>query len=152
MTYAEKVFLLLLTLLRTDTFSKYVGFWLAYTLPTIVFCLCPIILWAGRNRYVRSTPTGSVLGSAIRILRYCMRGRWSFHPYILYKNVKSDDFWETVKRSNVQGDRPSWMTFDDQWVDEVRRGFKACAVFCWFPLYCMITVFLFFRVTDTLWT
>jgi len=27
------------------------------------------------------------------------------------------------------------MTFDDQWVDEVNRGLKACAVFCWFPIY-----------------
>jgi len=27
------------------------------------------------------------------------------------------------------------MTFDDNWVDEVRRGIKACSVFCWFPLY-----------------
>lgn len=27
------------------------------------------------------------------------------------------------------------MTFDDAWVDEVRRGFAACAVFCYFPLY-----------------
>lgn len=28
------------------------------------------------------------------------------------------------------------MTFDDQWVDQVRRGFKACSVFLWYPLYC----------------
>lgn len=28
------------------------------------------------------------------------------------------------------------MTFDDQWVDEVARGLKACGVFCWFPIYC----------------
>lgn len=27
------------------------------------------------------------------------------------------------------------MTFDDAWVDEVRRGFKACSVFVWIPLY-----------------
>jgi POT family proton-dependent oligopeptide transporter len=27
------------------------------------------------------------------------------------------------------------MTFDDRWVDEVRRGFKACNVFLWFPIY-----------------
>jgi POT family proton-dependent oligopeptide transporter len=27
------------------------------------------------------------------------------------------------------------MTFDDAWVDEVRRGFSACAVFTWYPLY-----------------
>jgi hypothetical protein len=29
------------------------------------------------------------------------------------------------------------MTFDDQWVDEVRRAVKACAVFLWYPVYCM---------------
>jgi len=44
--------------------------------------------------------------------------------------------WENVKPSNIRPEnRPAWMTFDDQWVDEVRRGFHACSVFCWFPLY-----------------
>lgn len=27
------------------------------------------------------------------------------------------------------------MTFDDIWVDEVRRGLKACTVFLWYPLW-----------------
>ena len=27
------------------------------------------------------------------------------------------------------------MTFDDAWVDEVRRGFKACTVFVWTPIF-----------------
>jgi POT family proton-dependent oligopeptide transporter len=27
------------------------------------------------------------------------------------------------------------MTFDDEWVDEVRRGLLACKVFLWYPLY-----------------
>lgn len=27
------------------------------------------------------------------------------------------------------------MVFDDEWVDEVRRGLKACKVFLWYPLY-----------------
>lgn len=27
------------------------------------------------------------------------------------------------------------MTFDDEWVDEVRRGVVACKVFLWYPLY-----------------
>ena len=30
---------------------KFVGFYLAYTLPTVVFLLCPIVLFIGRNRY-----------------------------------------------------------------------------------------------------
>ncbi|KAJ6504568.1 peptide transporter PTR2A [Mycena vulgaris] len=29
--------------------ERYVGFWLAYTLPTVVFLLCPIILFLGRR-------------------------------------------------------------------------------------------------------
>ena len=32
--------------------------------------------------------------------------------------------------------KPGWMTYDDKWVDEVRRGFKACTVFVWYPIYC----------------
>ncbi|KDQ16329.1 hypothetical protein BOTBODRAFT_54116 [Botryobasidium botryosum FD-172 SS1] len=116
--------------------EKYVGFWLAYTLPTIVFCLCPIILWIGRNRYVRSPPTGSVLAGALRILRFCLRGRLSFNPARTIRNLKADDFWETAKPSSQSIEsRPSWMTYDDNWVEEVKRGFKACAVFCWFPIY-----------------
>lgn len=30
------------------------------------------------------------------------------------------------------------MAFDDAWVDEVSRGFKACKVFLWCPLYCKL--------------
>lgn len=51
--------------------------------------------------------------------------------------MRSDDFWEGVKPSNIRPeDRPQWMNFDDQWVDELRKGFKACTVFLWIPLYC----------------
>lgn len=116
--------------------EKYVGFYLAYTLPTAVFCLCPLVLYLGRNRYIRSPPTGSVLFSSVRILRYCARGRWSLNPFALWRNFNTPDFWESAKPSRIQGAKPHWMTFDDVWVDEVRRGFKACAVFCWFPIYC----------------
>jgi POT family proton-dependent oligopeptide transporter len=28
------------------------------------------------------------------------------------------------------------MNFDDKWVDEVQRGFRACGVFLWYPMYC----------------
>lgn len=115
--------------------EKFVGFWLAYTLPTAVFLLCPIVLIIGRKRYVQSPPTGSVLLKSFRLWRYAAKGRWSLNPVRTYKQLTADDFWENAKPSK-QGDRkPKWMTFDDQWVDEVNRGLKACGVFCWFPLY-----------------
>jgi len=45
------------------------------------------------------------------------------------------DFWENAKPSKQGDNKPKWMTFDDQWVDEVNRGLKACGVFCWYPIY-----------------
>lgn len=51
--------------------------------------------------------------------------------------MNSVDFWERVKPSRLDSNKPAWMDFDDQWVDEVRRGFKACKVFLWYPLYCV---------------
>ncbi|KXN81955.1 putative peptide transporter ptr2 [Leucoagaricus sp. SymC.cos] len=115
--------------------EKFVGFYLAYTLPTVVFLLCPLVLWAGNNRYIKSPPTGSVLATSLRLWRYASRGRWSWNPYKTYKNMRADDFWENAKPSNIKGPKPAWMTFDDNWVEEVRRGFKACSVFLWYPLY-----------------
>ncbi|KAK7451239.1 hypothetical protein VKT23_012577 [Stygiomarasmius scandens] len=117
--------------------EKFVGFWLAFTLPTVVFLLCPIVLWAGRNRYIRSPPTGSVLATAMHLWSLAMKGRWSINPLTTYKNMRAPDFWENVKPSKLesQGKKPRWMTFDDLWVDEVDRGFKACAVFLWYPVW-----------------
>ncbi|KDQ52829.1 hypothetical protein JAAARDRAFT_72843 [Jaapia argillacea MUCL 33604] len=120
--------------------EKYVGFWLAFLLPTLAFLLCPIVLWFGKSRYITSPPTGSVLPSAIHILRYASKGRWSWNPVRCYKQLTAPGFWDSAKPSHVAAEKgeegmPSWMIFDDDWVDEVRRGFKACVVFVWFPIY-----------------
>lgn len=116
--------------------EKYVGFWLSFLLPTLMLCLCPFILWYGKDKYVRTPPAGSVLGKAMRIFWRANRGRWSLNPVATYKRLNDGTFWEDVKPSNIEPSRrPRWMTFDDLWVDEVRRGFAACSVFCWYPLY-----------------
>lgn len=52
---------------------------------------------------------------------------------------KGDPFWERVKPSKLGDRKPEWMIFDDEWVDEVARGMKACKVFLWYPLYCEST-------------
>ncbi|VZH88152.1 unnamed protein product [Fusarium fujikuroi] len=57
-------------------------------------------------------------------------------PAVTIERVYLDDFWEKVKPSNFSHEtRPKWMTFDDAWVDELSRGFNACAVFCWYPIF-----------------
>ncbi|KAK8017397.1 POT family proton-dependent oligopeptide transporter [Apiospora rasikravindrae] len=114
--------------------EKYVGFWLSFTLPTIMFLICPMVMFWCRNKYVRLPPTGSVLGKSMGIIRLGMKGRWSLNPITTFRHMASDDFWERAKPSKIE-DRPAWMTFDDAWVDEVRRGFKACTVFFYYPIY-----------------
>ncbi|KAK0626829.1 POT family-domain-containing protein [Immersiella caudata] len=112
----------------------YVGFWLSYTLPTIMLCLCPLVILWGRKRYKRVPPQGSILGKAFKLLRLALKGRVSINPVRTFKNIRSDDFWETVKPSELGANKPKWMDFNDAWVDEIARGFSACAVL-WYPLY-----------------
>ncbi|KAJ6453949.1 peptide transporter PTR2A [Mycena sanguinolenta] len=125
MTYSEKA-----------SQPTYVGFWLAYTLATAAFLFCPIILIVGRKRYVRSPPMGSVFTTFVRLLRFACRGRWSANPLRTWRNFTAPDFWDEAKPSRIPpAARPPWMTFEDQWVDEVRRALRACVVFAWFPIY-----------------
>ncbi|KAL4738013.1 POT family-domain-containing protein [Aspergillus similis] len=114
--------------------EKYIGFWLSFLLPTVMFAFCPMVLFICRHKYNTTPPTGSVVGKAFRLWAFAMKPHWTWNPVRLFKNCKSDSFWRNVKPSNLRH-RPSWMTFDDQWVDEVRRAVKACGVFAWYPIY-----------------
>ncbi|KAI1258703.1 POT family protein [Xylariaceae sp. FL1019] len=116
--------------------EKYVGFYLSFTLPTALFLFCPIVLIVFKNKYVRHPPTGSVYGKFFGLIGLSMKGRWSANPVQLLKNIREPGFFERVKPSNIpESERPEWMTFDDNWVDEVRRGVKACQVFFLYPIY-----------------
>ena len=116
--------------------EKYVGFWLSFLLPTLIFLTTPFIMWWGRKRYTQRPASGSVVSKAFRALFFGMKGRWSLNPWTMWKRTHNGSLWDAVKPSNIPpSQRPAWMTFDDAWVDEVRRGFAACAVFSWYPLY-----------------
>jgi POT family proton-dependent oligopeptide transporter len=118
--------------------ERYIGFWLSYLLPTCMFCVCPLVLILCRKNYNLVQPTGSVYGKAFRLWRLAMKGRWSWNPINWFKSNSGGndrEFWDHVKPSRLGDNKPVWMTFDDAWVDEVRRGLKACQVFLWYPLY-----------------
>ncbi|KAF2396099.1 PTR2-domain-containing protein [Trichodelitschia bisporula] len=116
--------------------ERYVGFYLSFLIPTLMFCFAPLILYLCRNWYRRTPPEGSVLGPAFRLFFMGMKGRVHINPVATYKHLHDGTFWNDVKPSRfADGQRPKWMHFDDAWVDEVARGFAACSVFLWFPLY-----------------
>ena len=114
--------------------EKYVGFWLSFTLPTIMFLLSPLVLIVCRKRYTRRPPTGSVLSKALRLILFGMKQSRANKPARGDRKAQNSGFWERVKPSN-QTVKPEWMTFDDAWVDEIRRGLQACRVFLWYPIY-----------------
>ncbi|CEL06514.1 Putative Peptide transporter PTR2-A [Aspergillus calidoustus] len=106
--------------------EKYVGFWLAFLIPTVLFLVAPFVLWSNKKRYRLSPPTGSVLSKFFKVVWFGKKRS---------NGIRNFD-WDTVKPSNVPIEqRPSWLTYDDAWVDEIRRGLMACKVFLFLPVF-----------------
>lgn len=111
-----------LSAIATTELEKNVGFWPAFLLPTLMFIPCICVVVAGRKRYVQNPPRGSVFVEAGKLF------------WLSFK-VKSMD---ACKPSNLARDHPDFAakaTWDDIFVDELKRTLKACVVFCWFPIY-----------------
>ncbi|KAJ9638505.1 hypothetical protein H2204_004275 [Knufia peltigerae] len=116
--------------------ALYIGYYLAFLLPTILFLLCPLVLIVFKKTYRLNPPQGSVLGPALHFIFYATRGRWSLNPIRTLRNLRTHDVWNAARPSRIPaGRRPNWMTFDDAWVAELRRGVQACTVFLWMPVY-----------------
>jgi proton-dependent oligopeptide transporter, POT family len=125
--------------------EKYVGFWLAYLLPTIVYFLIPIVLWAGYSRYVRTPPKGSILLQAFHVIRLSYKGVWCKFPLEslplimslieIPKAFNPIRFWSSPvnwdnARPIVAGKKSSnpIINWDSEFVDEIRRSLWACKV------------------------
>ncbi|QUC16341.1 uncharacterized protein UV8b_00582 [Ustilaginoidea virens] len=105
--------------------EKYVGFWLAFLIPTALFLVAPLVLWSQKKKYTLKPPTGSVLSKFLRMFFFARK-------HSGWKNFN----WDVAKPSHTLPEqRPSWMTYDDAWVDEVRRGLMACKVFLFLPIF-----------------
>lgn len=77
-------------------------------------------------QYRLTPPTGSVLETFTKLWwrAQTMTG-WFKRPN-----------WDYVRPSMVPvAERPSWMTYDDAWVDEARRALIACRVFLFLPVF-----------------
>lgn len=60
--------------------EKYVGFWLSFLCPTIMFCAAPVVLFFCKHIYVLTPPAGSIYGKAFKVWGLAMKGRWSINP------------------------------------------------------------------------
>ncbi|KAK4542803.1 hypothetical protein LTR36_006179 [Oleoguttula mirabilis] len=112
--------------------EKYVGYWLAFLLPGIVYFLLPALLWFLSNRLIKHPPNGSVLNNVWKILA------------MAFKNNKGavwkTGFFDSVKPSvlaekGVTTFGGKQITWSDKDVEDVHRTMIACGVFLYFPIY-----------------
>jgi len=90
-------------------------------LPTLVFIPCIAIVLLGKKFYVRNPPRGSIFVEVFKIIK------------LSFKNGL-----EGCKPTNLAVSHPELAakaTWDDVFIDELKRTFRACLVFCWYPIY-----------------
>ncbi|SAM07058.1 hypothetical protein [Absidia glauca] len=112
-----------LSAIATTELEKNVGFWAAYLLPTCMFVPCIIVVLLGHKQYVTFPPRGSVFLEAGKLFMY---------------SRKVKDGLKACKPSLLQVSHPELAaaaTWDDVFVDELKRTIKACTLFLWFPIY-----------------
>lgn len=86
-----------------------VGFWLSYLLPLCAFFVALTIAVGGRNKYVLRKPQGSVIPNSIKAVVIAVKNGWSL---------------DAAKK-----DRSPNVTWDDQFIEELKRALVACKVF-----------------------
>ncbi|KAI6091253.1 POT family-domain-containing protein [Hypoxylon rubiginosum] len=113
----------------TTYLAKLVGYWAAYLIPTILYLLLPPLLWYLNPRLVKQPPGGSDLGNVFKVL-----GDIFAHGGL--KKIGRKGFWDTGKPSvrKAAGSTKVY-TYDDNFVNDVRRTFQACGIFLFSPIW-----------------
>lgn len=111
----------------TSYSEKYVGWWLAFVLPLILYFPLPFLLWWLKPRMVIHPPGGSDLVNAIKVLGYCMRGGGLFR-------IGRKGWWDAAKPSVLAAKGRVENRWNDQFVEDVKRTVQATGIFCFFPV------------------
>ncbi|EUC46616.1 hypothetical protein COCMIDRAFT_35728 [Bipolaris oryzae ATCC 44560] len=107
--------------IATTMLELHVGFWSAYLLPLIMFCVGYVILVRGKKQYIIKPPQGGVIGNCFRAL------------YIAARN--GGDLSKAKASAQGHGRLKSRVTWDDKFVEELKTALVACKVFLFFPIY-----------------
>ncbi|KAJ4051998.1 peptide transporter ptr2 [Fusarium oxysporum] len=113
-------------MIATTYIEKYVGFWLAFLLPGIIYILLPVLLMWRYKTLKRAPPQGSDLNNFFKIVGLAFKENKG--------RVWAKNFFESVKPSVLaaKGKTVSW---DSQAVEHARRTLSACQIFLYQPLF-----------------
>lgn len=109
-----------LSLMATPFMELYKGFWTAFLMCFCMFNVGIFILVLRRKSYVVRPPQGQVITDAFKAIGMMITTR------------------------NLNGAKPSWraengksgkVTWDDHFIEELKRALKACKVFLFYPIF-----------------
>jgi POT family len=113
-----------LSAIATTELELHIDFWAAYLLPTLMFLVGFIVVIAGRKYYVVRPPKGSIVIHAFKALWIGL-----------------------VNKGNMDAAKPSYqqeyggkhrISWNDQFIEEIKRALVACRVFVFFPIYWVV--------------
>ncbi|KAF1937512.1 DNA repair helicase [Clathrospora elynae] len=107
--------------IATTMLEKHVGFWSAYLLPLVMFCVGYLVLVTGKKRYIIKPPQGGVIGNCFRALWIAARNGGNLDK------AKPSANSDSINRSRIM--------WDDKFIDELKTALVACKVFLFFPIY-----------------
>ena len=101
-----------------------IDFWAAYLLPFCFFFIAIVVLVVGRKKYIVRPPSGSVLLEATKAL---------------WVGLKANGNMEAAKPSyQIANSGTSTATWDDSFIDELKRALVASRVFLFYPIYWLV--------------
>ncbi|KAG5931157.1 hypothetical protein E4U53_001933 [Claviceps sorghi] len=112
----------------TSYSAKYVGWWLAFLLPLLLYLPLPFVLVWLKPRLVLHEPGGSDLPNVLRVVGHCLAGRGILR-------IGQPGWWDEAKPSvrAARGLSPE-THYGDEFVGDVRRTMQATGMFCFFPV------------------
>lgn len=106
--------------------EKYVGYWLAFLLPTIMYTLVVVVFVGVRKKIIKKPPMGSELNDFFRITAICCKE----NKFMVWKK----GFWDAAKPA-VLAEKGKTVQWSNKLVTDVGRTWAACQIFLYIPLY-----------------
>lgn len=111
----------------TSYSARYVGWWLAFLLPLLLYLPLPLLLIWLKPRLVLCRPGGSDLPNAFRVIRHCMANGG-------FLRIGRKGWWDAALPSTISAKGGSETRYNDAFVEDVKRTMQATGMFCFFPV------------------